>query len=327
MFNIQVYASPKKYSASKTLFDNAIYEIAEDNADELFHSKNSCTNHDCRIGEYCFCEAIIVDLAESEDKRQTNHFQKKKNQLSSTLSSTVCLLCTLIEDLGCAIELHEKIANKVTALHSLDPRNYLFNGQEEGDYLFEQGIINEASSDDKEYIQLYELWCLFAYREFYKNLLVILDEVSLSTFGEKTSISNRFWKLFDLHDDEKIHAYLIKLSNNTHSEFGLTYKTVMNNQSYTIHSWINQPHQFSLGNIPTMSGITDSVGEGWDERKITKKFKERNNIVNGQEEVPMTTSKHFEHAYITLSTMTKIKLTTKKGKGNLFTIECYMPLL
>jgi hypothetical protein len=39
----------------------------------------------------------------------------------------------------------------------------------------------------------------------------------------------------------------------------------------------------------------------------------------------MTRSKHFEHAYIILSTMTKIKLTTKKGKGNLFTIECYMP--
>jgi hypothetical protein len=44
----------------------------------------------------------------------------------------------------------------------------------------------------------------------------------------------------------------------------------MNNQSYTIHSGITRPHQFSLGNIPTMSGITDSVGEGWDERKITK---------------------------------------------------------
>jgi hypothetical protein len=39
----------------------------------------------------------------------------------------------------------------------------------------------------------------------------------------------------------------------------------------------------------------------------------------------MTRSKHFEHAYIILSTMTKIKSTTKKGKGNLFTIECYMP--
>jgi hypothetical protein len=74
-----------------------------------------------------------------------------------------------------------------------------------------------------------------------------------------------------------------------------------------------------------MSGITDCVGKGWDERTISKFFNERNNIVNGQEEVPMTASKQFEHAYITLSTMTKIKLQTKKGKGNLFTIECYLP--
>jgi hypothetical protein len=50
------------------LFDNAIYEIAGDDVDELFHSKKSCTSHDCRIGEFCFCEAIKVDLAESEDK-------------------------------------------------------------------------------------------------------------------------------------------------------------------------------------------------------------------------------------------------------------------
>ncbi len=242
--------------------------IAEDDADELFHSKNSCTNHDCRIGEYCFCEAIKVDLEESEDKCQKNHFQKKKNQFSSTLSSTVCLLRALFEDLGCAIELHEKIANEVTALHSLDTRNYLFNGQEEGDYFFGQGIINEASIDNKEYLQLYESWRLFAYQEFYKNLLVILDEISLRTFGEKTSIQNRFCALFDLHDDENMHAYLMKLSNNTHSDFGLSYQTVMNNQSYTICSGITRPHQFSLGNIPTMSGITDSIGEGWDDRNF-----------------------------------------------------------
>ncbi len=234
----------------------------------------------------------------------------------------MCLLHTLFEDLECAIELHEKIANEFTALHSLDPRNYPCNGQEGGDYLFGQGIMNEASSDDKEYLQLCESWCLFAYREFYKNLLTILDAVSLCTFGEITNIQNRFCKLFDLHDDEKIHEYLMKLSNNTHSDFGLAYKTVMNNQSCTICSGITRPRQFSLGNISTMSGITDSVGEGWDERKITKIFNERNNFVNRQEEVPMTTSKHFEQAYIILSTMTKIKLTTKKEKGYLFTIEC-----
>ncbi len=63
-----LFTSTNNFSASKTLFDNAIYAIAEDDADELFHSKNSCTNHDRRIGEYCFCEAIKVDLAETEDK-------------------------------------------------------------------------------------------------------------------------------------------------------------------------------------------------------------------------------------------------------------------
>ncbi len=89
-----------------------------------------------------------------------------------------------------------------------------------------------------------------------------------------------------MHDDEKIHEYLMKLSNNTHSDFGLSYKTVTNNQSFTIRSGITQPRQFSLGNIPTISGITDSVGEGWDERKITNFFNKRNNFVNGQEGVP-----------------------------------------
>ncbi len=79
-------------------------------------------------------------------------------------------------------------------------------------------------------IQLYLLWCLFAYREFYKNLLAILDELSLHTFGEKTSIPNRFCKHFCLHDDEKIHAYLMKLSNNNNSDSGFSYETVMNSQ-------------------------------------------------------------------------------------------------
>jgi hypothetical protein len=140
------------------------------------------------------------------------------------------LLCTLLEDLGSVTELHEKIANKDTELHSLDPRNYLFNGQEEGDYLFGQGFIDEVSINDKDYLVLYKSWCLFFYREFYKNLLAILDEVSLQTFGEKqTGILIRFCKVFDLHDDEKVQAYLMKLSNKTHSNFGLSYQTVMNN--------------------------------------------------------------------------------------------------
>ncbi len=118
---------------------------------------------------------------------------------------------------------------------------------------------------------------------------------------------------------------MITLSNTTHSDFGLSYQTVLNNQSYTIHSGNVQPCQFVLGNIPTTSGITDNVGSGWDDNKIARFFNESNKVGFGQQEVPMTISKHYEHAYILLSKMTKIKLTTKKAKGHLFTIECYMP--
>ncbi len=38
----------------------------------LFYSKNDCTSHDGRIGEYSFCEAIKDDLAESEAKHKKN---------------------------------------------------------------------------------------------------------------------------------------------------------------------------------------------------------------------------------------------------------------
>jgi hypothetical protein len=62
----------------------------------------------------------------------------------------------------------------------------------------------------------------------------------------------------------------MKLSNNTNSDSGMSYETVMNNQSYTIHSGITQPCQFSLGNIPTMIGITDVVGKVCMKEKFQK---------------------------------------------------------
>ncbi len=128
-----LFTSIENYFDSKSAFDNAIYKSAGDEADELFHSKNSCTYQDLRIGEYCFCEAMKVDLAESEDKRKKNHVRERK--IKSTFSSTMYLLCSLFEHLGSVAKLHEEIANEDTEIYSLDPRNYLFNGQEEGDYL------------------------------------------------------------------------------------------------------------------------------------------------------------------------------------------------
>jgi hypothetical protein len=85
-----LFPSTKNYSSSKTLFNDAIYEIAGDDVDELFHSKNSCTSHDCRIGDFCFCEAIKVVLAESEDKCQK--FSLKETRISfQALFQALCV--------------------------------------------------------------------------------------------------------------------------------------------------------------------------------------------------------------------------------------------
>jgi hypothetical protein len=74
-----------------------------------------------------------------------------------------------------------------------------------------------------------------------------------------------------------------------------------------------------------MNGITDSVGEGWDDRKIANFFQRMKQLCKWTRRGSLTRSKHFEHAYIILSMMTKIELTTKNGKGIFFTIKCYMP--
>jgi hypothetical protein len=96
---------------------------------------------------------------------------------------------------------------------------------------------------------------------------------------KQTVTLNRFCKLFNLHDDEKIQAYLMKLSDTTHSDFDLSCQTVLNNQSYTIHSGNIRPCQFVLGNIPIISGINDNVCRGWDDKKIAHFFDDIRNPI------------------------------------------------
>jgi hypothetical protein len=74
------------------------------------------------LGKTVFVRQLkLIGQSHKINLKKLRQPQKKKNQLSSTLLSTVCLLHALFEDLGCAIELHEKIANEDSELHSLDP--------------------------------------------------------------------------------------------------------------------------------------------------------------------------------------------------------------
>jgi hypothetical protein len=65
-----------------------------------------------------------------------------------------------------------------------------------------------------------------------------MNSVYVHLEKRQVSLPNRFCKHFGLHDDERIHAYLIKLSNNTNSDSGFSHERVTNSQSDTICSGI-----------------------------------------------------------------------------------------
>ncbi len=95
----------KNYSASKSLFDDAIneiaeddadtiYEIAEDDAEEPFHSKNICTNHDYRIGEYCFVRQLNLIWQSQKINVKKSASEKEESTFKQTFKHCVFASCT-----------------------------------------------------------------------------------------------------------------------------------------------------------------------------------------------------------------------------------------
>jgi hypothetical protein len=63
-----LFTLARNYSASEKPFEKSIHKTTGDDEGVLFFSKKSCTSHDSRIEEYSFCEALKVDVTESEVK-------------------------------------------------------------------------------------------------------------------------------------------------------------------------------------------------------------------------------------------------------------------
>jgi hypothetical protein len=102
-----------------------------------------------------------------KDKKQQKH-----------LSSTISLLQVLFEDLGLATSLYNESADRISHVQILKPEIPLFNkanDDEDPGFLFGKGIITDFSGVKMVSLKLLESWCLFAYREFNMNVLVLLE--------------------------------------------------------------------------------------------------------------------------------------------------------
>jgi hypothetical protein len=103
-----------------------------------------------------FYEAVKVDMANS-----------KETAFNNTISSTLCLITVLFEDLFEAINIHKKICGEKegpTASITSPNKTNTCDG-----YNFNIDIINndEYNALQKELLMLFEAYCIFGFWEFF----------------------------------------------------------------------------------------------------------------------------------------------------------------
>jgi hypothetical protein len=137
-----------------------------------------------KFGQAMFCEAVKVDMANS-----------KESSFHNTIASTLSLITVLFEDLFEAITLHRNFSGEKV---DIEPSTLLLNKTDTCDgYDFIIDIItDEVNALQKELSMLFEGFCIFGYREFYKKLLCIFMVVHKTIYGNNGDVPDILLKMF-----------------------------------------------------------------------------------------------------------------------------------
>ncbi len=186
-----------------------------------------------------------------------------------------------------------------------------------------QDNCNELPGWKQDQAKLLRSWCLFADREWFRNLLVIVGEVSEQIYGSKTDIPKHFLNKLYL-DDEKVHDHMKRWKSSDISGHGFSYSAMVANKEITVQPESIRPKQFKLDKLPSMTTITAIVGKGWDTPEALNYFSADNDDTIDPKENLMTTLHSFEEANILYFTMKRIKVTRNEKNEKIFSIECYV---
>ncbi len=130
-------------------------------------------------------------------------------------------------------------------------------------YEFDIDIItDEVNALQKESFMLFEGFCIFGYREFYKNLVCILMEVNKTMYGNNGDVPDKLLDIF-LLSCQGFRNHMNHWVVAPDPVFPQSYQTIINNQEFIIHNSVTRPVQYSLYTLPTMSTIYDKPGAGW----------------------------------------------------------------
>jgi hypothetical protein len=202
-------------------------------------------------GQSMFCEAVKVDLEYS-----------KQSSFHHTITSTLSLITVLFEDLFGAITFYRDFRGEKVRL---EPSTSLLNKTNTCDgHDFNIDIFtDEVNALQKKSLVLFEGFCIFGYREFYKKLFCILVVVNKTIHGNNGDFLDIFLIIF-LLSSPGIRKYMNRQVVAPDPVFPQHYQTIINKQEFIIHNSVTRPVQYSLYTLPTMSTIYDKPGAGWD---------------------------------------------------------------
>jgi hypothetical protein len=139
-----------------------------------------------KYGQSMFCEAVKVDVENS-----------KETSFKNTITSTLSLITVLFEDLFQAITLHREFSGEKVRL---EPSTSLLNQTNSlNGYVFNINVFtDEVDALQKELLVLFEGFCIFGYREAYKNLLCVLMVVKKTIYGNNGDVPDKLLNMFRL---------------------------------------------------------------------------------------------------------------------------------
>ncbi len=155
-----------------------------------------------KYGHFMFYEAVKDVMANS-----------KETSFNNTIPSTLSFITVLFEDLFEAVNIQAVLCGEkedpkpsITSLNRINTCD---------GYDFNIDIINddEYNALQKELLMLFEGFCIFGFRKFFKILFCNLMEVNKTVYGNNEDVPKTFWKIFiQNHVYVMLHLWLCEMS-------------------------------------------------------------------------------------------------------------------
>jgi hypothetical protein len=297
------------YERGQASFLASLTSIGDNDRDDMFFCSRA---NGTKKGEHEFCEAVKVDVSKT-----------KETNFQASITNTIALVSVLFEEIGVAVELHE-MAKKEKKSEVTFPSGHsiLFNKT----FSFKQGFLKkEFNAVQKECLKSLEALCVFGYREFYKNFLLVLVEMNDQISRKKTPVPKRIMAMFGVSTGPLV-AHMMQRGKFQTTKFSQAYRVEYNSSHLIVGNSATRPVQFSFGSLPSGATFTEKQGHGWNPTNVAEYFQVSTSYEdNGeiQKEQEMISSKQFEAHHLMLWTMRSIKVTkVKNSEKKQFHIQC-----